>query len=201
MDAQSENSLDLVRCEVCGSVNRSLGAGLVCRRCHQPISHHSELSLDKSFALLIAAIIAYFPANLYPILINNKFGKEQSSTIVDGILLLWQQGAYPISLVVFFASVFIPVLKFALMGYLLISVQYAIGNNKSVNRGKLYLIAEVMGPWSMIDIFVVAILAGLIRLANIEVVPGPAATAFALSVLLTLLSARAFDTRLIMQRS
>ncbi len=197
MDAQGKHTSSLIRCSICASVNQSTGDGGVCRRCHQPIYQLSELSLDKSWALLIAAIIAYIPANLYPILINSKFGSVQSSTIVDGILLLWQQGAYPISLIVFFASVFIPMLKFALMGYLLISTQYSMRKSKRLNKGKMYLIAEVMGPWSMIDVFVVAILSGLIRLVNVEVVPGPAATAFALSVLLTLLSARAFDTRLI----
>jgi len=81
--------------------------------------------------------------------------------------------------------------------YLLISVKYPLGKDKKVNKHKLYYLTEIVGPWSMIDVFVVAILAALIHLANIEIVAGTAATAFALSVFFTLLAAQAFDTRLI----
>ena len=196
MDYSSENTADLVRCSVCHSTNLSRGELILCRRCGQAIYHYKSPKLDTSWALLIAAMIAYLPANLYPMLITDQFGNQAGSTIVEGILLLWDQGAYPIALVVFFASVFVPILKFAVLGYLLLSVQYPLGRNKKINKHKMHMIAEIIGPWSMIDIFVVAILASLINLVNVQIVPGPAATAFAISVLLTLFATRAFDTRL-----
>jgi len=91
----------------------------------------------------------------------------------------------------------IPILKFIILLYLLISVKYPLGKDRRVNKHKLYYLTEIVGPWSMIDVFVVAILAALIHLANIEIVAGTAATAFALSVFFTLLAAHTFDTRLI----
>jgi paraquat-inducible protein A len=111
--------------------------------------------------------------------------------------MLWEQGSYPVALIIFFASILIPVLKFLVLIYLLISVKYPLGKDKRVNKHKLYFMTEAVGPWSMIDVFVVAILAALIHLANIEIIAGTAATAFAISVFFTLLAAHAFDERLI----
>ncbi len=111
--------------------------------------------------------------------------------------MLWEQGSYPISMIIFVASILIPVLKFLVLIYLLISVKYPIGKDTKVNKHKLYYLTEIIGPWSMIDVFVVAILAALIHLANIQIIAGTAATAFALSVFFTLLAAHAFDERLI----
>jgi paraquat-inducible protein A len=145
----------------------------------------------------MTAMIAYVPANLYPMLITKQFGVVQSSTIMGGIIMLWENGSYPIAAVIFFASIVIPLLKFLLLIYLLISVKYPLGRDRKVNKHKLYYITEAIGPWSMIDVFVVAILAALIHLANIEILAGTAATAFALSVFFTLLAAYAFDKGLI----
>ena len=130
-------------------------------------------------------------------LITKQFGTEEGSTLLGGIVMLWEHGSYPISMIIFVASILIPVLKFLVLIYLLISVKYPIGKDKKINKHKLYYMTEVIGPWSMIDVFVVAILAALIHLANIEIIAGTAATAFAISVFFTLLAAHAFDERLI----
>ena len=187
----------LIRCPVCESVTIDKGKKNRCRRCDSAIYHHKSFSTEKSWAFLITAIVAYIPANLYPMLITKQFGTEEGSTLLGGILMLWEQGSYPISMIIFVASILIPVLKFLVLIYLLISVKYPIGKDTKVNKHKLYYMTEIIGPWSMIDVFVVAILAALIHLVNIEIIAGTAATAFALSVFFTLLAAHAFDERLI----
>lgn len=187
----------LIRCPVCEAVNIDKSKENVCRRCGSAIYKHRSFSTEKSWAYLITAIVAYIPANLYPMLITKQFGTEEGSTIIGGVVMLWEHGSYPIAAIIFFASIVIPVMKFLVLIYLLISVKYPIGKDKKVNKHKLYFMTEAVGPWSMIDVFVVAILAALIHLANVEIVAGTAATAFAISVFFTLLAAHAFDERLI----
>jgi len=187
----------LIRCPVCGAVNIDKGKKNRCRRCASAIYHHRRFSTERSWAFLITAMIAYIPANIYPMLITKQFGSEEGNTLLGGVVMLWEHGSYPIAAIIFVASILIPVLKFLVLIYLLISVKYPIGKDKKVNKHKLYYMTELIGPWSMIDVFVVAILAALIHLANIEIIAGMAATAFALSVFFTLLAAHAFNERLI----
>jgi len=187
----------LIPCPVCEAVNINKGNKNVCRRCGSAIYQHRSFSTEKSWAFLITAMIAYIPANLYPMLITNQFGHKEGSTIIGGVVLLWEHGSYPIALVIFFASIMIPIVKFLILLYLLISVKYPIGKDKKVNKHKLYYLTEVIGPWSMIDVFVVAILAALIHLSSVSLLAGTAATAFAISVFFTLLAAHAFDETLI----
>lgn len=188
---------DLIRCPVCEAVNIDKGKENRCRRCGSPIYKYSRFRTEKSWAYLITAIIAYIPANLYPMLVSTQFGKVEESTIIGGVILLWESGSYPIAMIIFFASILVPLMKFLILVYLLISVKYPLGKDKKINKHKLYYMTEVIGPWSMIDVFVVAILAALIHLHNIQIIAGTAATAFALSVFFTLLAAQAFDERLI----
>lgn len=187
----------LLRCPVCEAVNIDKGKHNRCRRCGSHIYKHHRFRTEKSWAYLITAIIAYIPANIYPMLITEKFGHVEESTIFGGVVYLWEHGSYPIALIILFASIIIPILKFIVLIYLLISVKYPIGKEKKINKHKLYYLMEIIGPWSMIDVFVVAILAALIHLVNIQIIAGTAATAFAVSVFFTLLAAQAFDTRLI----
>jgi len=187
----------LIRCPICEAVNIDRGKQNICRRCHSSIHKHHHFSTEKSIAYLLTAIIAYIPANLYPMLITKTFGTVEGSTILGGVVLLWEHGSYPIAMVIFFASIMIPVTKFLILIYLLVSVKYPMGKDKKIDKHKLYFMTEAIGPWSMIDVFVVAILAALIHLANVEIVAGTAATAFAISVFFTLLAAHAFDERLI----
>jgi len=191
------NSKNLIRCPICEAVNLNKGKQNRCRRCGSSIYKHKHFSTEKSWAYLLTAIIAYVPANLYPMLITKKFGTVEGSTIIGGVISLWEHGSYPIAMVIFFASIVIPVTKFLILTYLLVSVKYPLGEDKKVDKHKLYYMTEFIGPWSMIDVFVVAILAGLIHLVNLEIVAGTAATAFAISVFFTLLSAHAFDEKLI----
>ena len=187
----------LIRCPICDAVNIDKSKRNSCRRCGSAIYHHKHFSTEKSWAYLMTAIIAYIPANLYPMLVTNAFGTEDASTILGGVVLLWELGSYHVAMIIFFASIMIPMIKFLILLYLLISVKYPLGKDKKVNKHKLYAMTELVGPWSMIDVFVVAILAALIQLSSVEIVAGTAATAFAVSVFFTLLAAHAFDETLI----
>ncbi|HHD83994.1 MAG TPA: paraquat-inducible membrane protein A, partial [Campylobacteraceae bacterium] len=142
------------------------------------------------------AMILYIPANMYPILITMQFGRQQENTIIGGVISLWEHGSYPIALIILFASVFVPIVKFIMLLYLLISVRKRTGASK-VDKHKLFYITEIIGPWSMIDVFVVAILATLVQYTYVRIIPGVAATAFALMVIFTMLAAHSFDTRMI----
>ena len=187
----------LIRCPVCDAVNIDKGKKNSCRRCGSAIYHHRSFSTERSWAFLITAIVAYIPANIYPMLVTSAFGTKDASTILGGVIMLWEHGSYPVAAIIFFASIVIPVMKFLILLYLLISVKYPLGKDTKVNKHKLYYMTEIVGPWSMIDVFVVAILAALIHLTSVEILAGTAATAFAISVFFTLLAAHAFDETLI----
>lgn len=139
----------------------------------------------------------YLPANIYPMLLTSTLVKRSESTIIGGVAELVEHGSLGIAAVVFGASVLIPVGKFIAIIYLAISVQKGSTVNRH-RRYQAYEIVEFIGRWSMIDVFVVAILCALVQLEAIATInPGIAAVSFALSVIFTMLSAQAFDSRLI----
>jgi len=184
------------RCHICETVNYDNPKVLECRRCGCNISHSLSESYNKTLALLITAIILYIPANIYPILITKQFGLTMESTILGGVIHLWELGSYPIAAIIFVASVLVPILKFLLLIYLLIAAHYQT-RSSLLSKHKLFYLTEAIGPWSMIDVFVVIILSVLIHFSGVQIYPGSAATAFALMVFFTMLSALSFDTRLI----
>lgn len=186
----------LIRCHICEAVNYDNGKENACRRCHSKIYQPQHISYHKTLAYLITAIILYIPANLYPILVSKQFGISTESTILGGIMHLWEGGSYPVALIILVASVFVPLLKFIFITYLLISTKYNVHSSR-VDKHKLFYITEAIGPWSMIDVFVVLILSVLIHFSGVQIYPGAGATAFALMVFFTMLSALSFDTRLI----
>ena len=145
----------------------------------------------------MAATLLYVPANVYPIMITTSLGHTEPSTIIGGVITLWQHGSYPIAAVIFIASILVPVSKLIAMAWLCLKVPRD-GDLKSVSRTRLYRVTEFIGRWSMVDVFVVAILVALIRAGNLmSIAPGPAALAFGAVVVLTMLAAMAFDPRLI----
>jgi paraquat-inducible protein A len=155
------------------------------------------MSLQRSWAWLLAGVIAYIPANLYPIMHTTVFGDSQPNTIVGGILVLLELESYPVALVVFVASVVVPILKFVAVAYLLVSIQRRFAHSR-VERTRLFRLTEFIGRWSMIDVFVVAILAALVQIRSVALIePGLGATAFGASVIFTMLAALALDPRLI----
>ena len=185
----------LVACQQCGQVHRM--DKHVCTRCEGPLRSRDAESLQKVWALLIAGMIAYIPANLYPMLLTSTLVERSESTIIGGVVELFEHGSWGIATIVFVASVVIPVGKFIAIMYLAVSVQRRSGANQH-ERHKAYEVVEFIGRWSMIDVFVVAILSALVQLDTIATInPGIAAVSFALSVIFTMLAAQAFDSRLI----
>ncbi len=190
---------NLINCPYCQAVNIDTGDNTICRRCSSKILHFKHISFQKSLAYLLTAMILFIPANFYPVLITEQFGVQSSNTILGGIIVLWENGSYPIAIIILLASIFVPVIKFILILYLLLSAKFKI-YTKSVDKLRLFHITEILGPWSMIDVFVVSILAALVQMTNVEIHPGVGISAFALMVFFTLLSALAFDTRLIWEK-
>jgi paraquat-inducible protein A len=190
------NRSDFVRCHICETVNYDNEKNLFCRRCDSLLHHPHFISFHRTLAFLITAIILYIPANLYPILISKQLGINTESTIIGGVIHLWEAGSYPIAIIILVASVFVPLLKFIFITYLLIATKYNVNSSK-VDKHKLFYLTEAIGPWSMIDVFVVVILSVLIHFSGVQVFPGAGATSFALMVFFTMLSALSFDTKLI----
>ncbi len=186
-----------IRCPYCESVNIDSEDVLYCRNCKNKIGDKKEFNLHTSWAMLITAMIFYVIANIYPILVINKFGITSENTIIGGVIALWEEGSYPISIIIFTASVFVPLLKFILILYILLNYKKPQKGSRKIDQAKLYHITEVIGPWSMIDVFVVAILAGVVHMSSVKITAGVGATAFVLMVFFTMLSAMAIDIRLI----
>jgi len=195
------NTSDIVRCPICEAVNYNSTGKITCHRCQSTIYKDLKKSTSRAWAFLVTALILYIPANLYPILISEQFHTQEGNTIIGGIILLWEEGSYPIALIILVASVLVPILKFIVLLYLLISTSSINRYKRSkVNQHKLHYLTEVIGPWSMVDVFVVAVLTGLVQLSTIKVLAGPGATAFVLMVLFTMFSALSVDTRLFEER-
>lgn len=160
---------------------------------HRP----SPLALQHTWALLATALVLYIPASTLPIMTTRFLGRDDPSTILGGVLTLWRHGSPGLALLIFVASVVVPIAKILSLAWLNYSVQRG-QRGLALPRLRLYRITEALGRWSMIDVFVVAVLAGLIQLGNaMTIVPGPAALAFSAVVILTMLAAITFDqTRL-----
>ncbi|WP_108815805.1 paraquat-inducible protein A [Loktanella sp. Alg231-35] len=185
----------LVACQRCGQVHAMQDT--ICKRCSGALQSRDTESLQKVWAWLLAGMIAYLPANLYPMLLTSTLTERSESTIIGGVVELVEYGSLGIAAIVFIASVMIPVGKFIAIAYLAISVQRRSMASQH-ERHKAYEVVEFIGRWSMIDVFVVAILSALVQLDTIATInPGIAAVSFALSVIFTMLSAQAFDSRLI----
>lgn len=185
----------LVACRSCSRV-WPMGTE-TCGRCGAPLASRDAKSLQRVMAWWTAGLICYIPANLYPMMITSTLVSENKATIVGGAIELAQHGDVLIAAIVLLASVVIPVSKFAAIAYL----AYSAGRDTpddALHKLRLYETVEFIGRWSMIDVFVVAILSALVQLSVVvSIHPGPAALTFALSVIFTMLSAKSFDPRLI----
>ncbi|GAB5447616.1 paraquat-inducible protein A [Gymnodinialimonas sp.] len=187
-----------VVCRSCGLV-APLGQAR-CTRCNARLQSRDGLSQQRVWAWLLVGLIAYIPANTYPMLRTTQNFRTEESTIIGGVIDLADHGAYLVAIIVFVASIVIPVGKFIVIAYLAVLT----GRRHRTDPHRLLLFHEVVefiGRWSMIDVFVVAILTALVQfdvLATIN--PGIAAVCFALSVVFTMLAAQSFDSRQIWDR-
>ena len=194
--------MGLVGCHVCGLVSRAehVPQGAMCPRCHAPLHRRKTNSLTRTWALLIAAALLYLPANLLPIMRTVSLGDVDDNTILSGVIELWRNDSWDLAIIVFVASIVVPMMKFVVLGTLLVSVQ-----RKSrwalKQRARLYRLVELVGYWSMLDVFVVALLSALVHfqvLSRVE--PKPGVIYFGLVVVLTMLASMSFDPRLIWDR-
>ncbi|WML91869.1 paraquat-inducible protein A [Thiothrix lacustris] len=193
----------LVQCQVCGNLSKapahlSKYDVMSCPRCGARIKRREQNnSVEVTWALLIASTILYIPANMLPVMSVYMLGKGQPDTIISGVLHLLEAGQWPLALIVFVASVFVPLLKLFSIAFLLISIQRK-SRWRPHDRMRLYKITEYVGRWSMVDIFVIAILTGLVQFGNLARIEANAgAFSFAGVVVLTMFAARMLDEHLI----
>jgi paraquat-inducible protein A len=187
--------LGLIGCHFCGATLESHVGH--CSRCGHSVHSRHPQSLASTIAFLIASVIMFIPANVFPIMQTTFLGSSEPSTIMGGVFLLWSLGSYPVALIIFLASVVIPLAKMLSLSWLCWQSYYPT-ERETLQKMWLYRMTEVVGRWSMIDIFVVAVLTGLVQMGNlISILPGPAVLSFAAVVILTMLAARMFDPRLL----
>lgn len=191
-------------CHTCDLLVPVAAAGrpVDCPRCGSAIHGvRKHDSLTRTWAMLLAAALLLVPANLYPVMTVIRFGQGEPSTILAGVIHLIEDGAWPLAVLVFFASFIVPVTKIVALAFLLVSAQ--VGSNWRLrDRTLLYRVTEAIGAWSMIDIFLVGILVALVRMdALASVAPGLGASFFGAAVVLTMFAAQAFDPRLLWDRA
>lgn len=168
-----------------------------CPRCGAVMHARKPESLNRTIALLMAAAILMIPANVYPVMTVIRFGSGEPSTILGGVMQLIDAGMIPLALLVLFASIVVPGLKLVVLSFLIFSVRRT-SSWRPRDRTRLYRVTEVVGAWSMVDIYLVAILTALVNLDALATIrPGIGATFFAAVVVLTMLAAHSFDPRLI----
>lgn len=174
---------------------------LVCPRCGTTGHARRRHSLQWTIALLITSIVLYVPANLMPIMVTEALGNKMDSTIMAGVILLWSDGSYPVALVIFIASIMVPSLKMLAIGWLCWDAS-GRGQRDSHKMHLIYEVVEFVGRWSMIDVFVIAVLSALVRMGQLmKVYPAWGAVLFALVVILTMIAAMTFDPRLTWDRA
>lgn len=189
----------LIGCHRCGRVwtpDRDR-----CGRCGAHLVPPDRRGLQRVWAFWWAGLIAYIPANVFPMMSTQTFAGlagNSEATILGGVVELMHYGSYDIALIVFVASIIVPVGKFLAIAWLATVAGRPASVDQAHARLKVYEVVEFIGRWSMIDVFVVAILSALVQLGFVASIrPGPAAVSFALSVAFTMLSAQSFDARLI----
>lgn len=191
----------IVACRTCGLVQRldELGPGTVaeCARCGWRLTDHRVNSLGRTAAFTLAALLLYVPANIYPILKMDLYGAHSENTVWEGAMTLFRRGETLVALVVFLASIVIPFLKLLGLFALVVTARFR-SKRARAQRTFVYRAIEVIGPWAMLDVFLLAILVALVKLGELAtVVPGPGLFAFTAVVVLTILASASFDPTLI----
>ena len=196
MAPRTARQASLVSCHACGRLS-PLVENDSCPRCGAALHSRKPESIHRTWALLVTAAILYIPANMLPVMRVVSFGREQTDTIMSGIIYFMQNGSWPLALLIFFASIVVPLLKITILSSLLISL-HRHSRWRPETRARLYRLTVSIGRWSMVDIFAVTLTVAVISMGAIATIePGPAAMAFALVVIATMLASHSFDPRLI----
>ncbi len=199
--AKTALAASLIGCHVCGQLSRAphwvKTVKSLCPRCGATLHHRKPNSLARTWALIIAAMIFYIPANTLPVMTVISFGEGEPDTILSGVVTLIENRMWALALLVFFASFVVPLMKILGLAYLLISVQRRSAWRPQ-DRTRLYRIVDAVGRWSMLDVFMISILIALVKLGSLATIdPGAGASFFASVVVLTMIAAMTFDPRLI----
>jgi paraquat-inducible protein A len=194
--------LGLLVCLECRATVRAVPAAhLRCPRCRAAVHARKPHSLLLTTVFIIAAAILYVPANLLPVMDSRTLIDDEYDTIMSGVLVLLRSGAWPIALLVFFASIVVPLLKILALAVLVYSA-WARWPRQKLQRSQLYRMVEFIGRWSMLDIYAISLLATLVQVQSFAlVIVGWGAWAFGAVVVLTLLASRTFDERLLWDHS
>ena len=195
------NEAKMVACATCGLVQRvnepPAGFAAECARCGGVILERGIAGPEVTTALTLAALILYIPANAYPILRMSFYGAYSENTVWDGVVTLARQDQWLVALIVFLASIVVPLLKLAVLFFLVASARARTTRWQRL-RTSLYRFIDVVGPWAMLDVFLLAILVALVKMGEVAtVLPGPGLLAFAGVVVLTIVASASFDPRLI----
>ena len=186
----------MIACHHCATVWRDAAEGDACGRCRARLHSRKPNSLNLTWAFLLTACILYVPANVLPVMTTRSLFGTQQDTILSGVIYFWVSGDWGLATIVFVASFLVPLFKLAALVLMATMVQRHSAWSRQ-ERTRLYRIVEVIGRWSMLDVFVVCLLAGLIRLERFaEVTAGPGIAAFGAVVVLTMLASISFDPRL-----
>ena len=189
----------LVACHACGHVSQRVRSVVPqhCPRCGAVLHRRNPDSLMRTWALLIAAALLYIPANLLPVMHTASLVGSEDDTIMSGVVFFWTSGDWPLAVIVFVASILVPMLKLSVLVLLTITAQRR-STWRPLERTKLYRIVERIGRWSMLDVFVITLTVALVRFKSLAVITaGPGALAFGSVVILTMLASMQFDPRLI----
>ena len=196
-------ALGLWNCECCGMVSQATRGQVSdrtvprCPRCLYALHDRKPYSLQRTVAYLIAAVLLYFPANVLPVMETASVLGKHEHTILGGIAELWHSGSWELAVIVFIASIAVPILKIAALA-LLVGTAHFRSRWRQWERARLYRLLETVGHWSMLDVFVVVILVGMVRFgAFASVQPEAGLLAFGAVVIATMLAAASFDPRFI----
>jgi len=194
-DPKSAAAHDLALCLHCSTLSNSKESH--CSHCDAALHLRKPRSVQRTLAFLALSIILYIPANTLPIMTTEQFGSPLHSTIIGGIIELMHQGSTGIAIIIFIASIFVPIVKILILLWLCYLTTAGTRFCRP-QHSKLYRVTELIGRWSMIDVCVVAILVALVQMGQImTITPGPAGLAFAGVVICTMLAASTFDPRLL----
>ncbi len=199
MHPHTAAALGLYACHTCALVSRPQAAEEVahCPRCGSALHQRKPESISRTWALLITAYILIIPANILPIMETGSLFGSQRDTILSGVIYLWTSGSWALALLVFFASIVVPLAKLVALTYLLHSVQRQSSQNPE-RRTRLYHLLKFIGRWSMLDIYVVTLLVALVQLQSLATIKAaPGAVAFGAVVVITMFASMTFDPRMI----
>lgn len=186
-----------IRCHDCGNLSKQADLLKLCPVCGSHLHARLPNSCQRTLALVLSACCLYIPANIFPIMMITHFGVSEPHTIIGGIISLVKSGMTPIAILVLVASILVPLLKLVGLGLLLLNVHYR-WQAHARKWTLVYRIIAFVGRWSMLDIFMISILVSLVDMGGVaQIIAGPAATAFAAVVVLTMFAAKNFDPRLI----